>query len=72
MLRVPNPAFWWVDLGALVVLAVVLYVGRVRDLFRFSTLHPADLLVCVAGAAGAAAWFELLRWRARKEEPASG
>jgi Ca2+-transporting ATPase len=33
--------------GALSLLAIVLYVPSIRDLFQFSTLHPNDIAICV-------------------------
>ncbi|HKS72441.1 MAG TPA: cation-translocating P-type ATPase [Terriglobales bacterium] len=35
-LRAPNPALWWVVGGAIVVLALSIYVPFLRSLFRFS------------------------------------
>jgi Ca2+-transporting ATPase len=46
-LRSPNRAFWWVIAGALGFLAAVLYIPSLRNLFRFSILHPDDLLICI-------------------------
>lgn len=57
----PNPALWWVAAGALAILAAILYVPALRDLFRFSFLHPGDVLIaCLAGFAGVL-WFELFK-----------
>lgn len=52
MLRVPNPALWWVLAGATLFLIVVLYVPVIRNLFRFSFLHPDDLGICLLAGAG--------------------
>jgi Ca2+-transporting ATPase len=60
-LKVPNPALWWVVLGALALLALVIYVPPLRDLFRFTLLHADDLLVCLAGAVISLAAFELTK-----------
>jgi Ca2+-transporting ATPase len=64
--RTPNPALWWIVGGALVVLALMFYVPFLRDFFRFSIMHPADLLV--AGLAGflGVLWFEVLKLIRRK------
>ena len=64
--RTPNPALWWISGGALVVLALMLYVPFLRDFFRFSVMHPAD--VFVAGLAGflGVLWFEVLKLVRRK------
>jgi Ca2+-transporting ATPase len=57
----PNAALGWVVGGALAFLAVVLYVPLLRDLFRFSTLHPIDLAICLAAGVVSIAWFEGLK-----------
>jgi P-type Ca2+ transporter type 2C len=61
MLRSPNRALWWVTASALAILAAILYVPLFRNLFRFSFLHPADVLI--AGLAGflGVLWFELFK-----------
>ena len=60
-LRSPNPALWWVIGGALTVLVVVLYVPFARDLFRFSTLHRMDIVICSVAGMFSALWFEALK-----------
>jgi Ca2+-transporting ATPase len=40
-------------------------VPFLRELFRFSVLHPLDLAVCVGAAACSILWFEVLKvWKA--------
>ena len=46
-LRTRNPALWWVVGGALVFLAVALYIPFMRGVFHFARLHLDDLVVCV-------------------------
>lgn len=60
-LRSPNAALPWLAGGALAVLAAVLYVPFLRDLFRFSTLHAGDLAICLAAGVASIAWFEVLK-----------
>jgi P-type Ca2+ transporter type 2C len=48
MLWSRNAPLWAVTSGALALLAIVLYVPSIRDLFQFSTLHLNDIAVCVA------------------------
>jgi Ca2+-transporting ATPase len=60
-LRSPNQALWWITGGALGFLALVLYVPFLRDLFRFSYLHPADLVICFGAAALSLLWIDLLK-----------
>lgn len=50
-LRSPNAALWWVTIGALVFLGLVIYTPFLRELFQFSTLHVLDILICVGTAA---------------------
>ncbi len=60
-LRSPNAALWWVVSGALVVLGLVLYVPFLRSLFRFTVLHPVDLLIAFVAGVASIAWFEGLK-----------
>jgi Ca2+-transporting ATPase len=57
----PNPALWWVVGGALVFLAVVIYVPFVRDLFGFASLHFIDLVICFMAGIASVLWFEGLK-----------
>jgi Ca2+-transporting ATPase len=61
ILRTPNAAMWWVGASAILFLALVLYVPFLRALFRFSTLHPNDIGLCLTAAAVSIAWFETLK-----------
>lgn len=60
-LRAPNTALWWVLWGALIFLGVVLYIPFLRHLFRFSTLHPIDLAICLGAGIVSILWFEWLK-----------
>ena len=46
----------------------VLYVPFLRDLFHFSTLHPNDLLLCLAAGVVSVLWFEALKLMRRRPE----
>ena len=59
--RSPNPALRWLVAGALGVLAMILYVPPVRDLFRMSRPHAVDALVIAAAAIGALIWMETVK-----------
>ncbi len=64
--RRPNPALWWITLGALFFLGVVLYVPVVRDLFRFSTLHFTDLAISLSAGILSVFWTEGFKIYGRK------
>jgi P-type Ca2+ transporter type 2C len=52
---------------ALVFLAAVLYIPALQTLFRFSVLHPSDLLLSLAAGLAGVLWFELLKlWNRRR------
>ena len=61
ILKTPNAAMSWVVGGASVVLALVLYVPFLRDLFHLSTLHLNDIALCIGAGAVSLAWFETLK-----------
>jgi Ca2+-transporting ATPase len=61
MWRSPNPAIWWVVLGAAAFLGVVLFVPSIQALFRFSRLHASDVLLCLAAGMFSIVWFEALK-----------
>lgn len=57
-LRTPNSMLWWVVGGAAALLALVLYVPFLRDLFGFALLHLNDVLICLAAGVASILWFE--------------
>ncbi|MGB8699598.1 MAG: cation-translocating P-type ATPase, partial [Thermosynechococcaceae cyanobacterium] len=61
MLRSPNAALWWVIGGGVAFLGLVLYVPLLRQLFRFSMLHPADLAISLISGIFSILWFEGLK-----------
>jgi Ca2+-transporting ATPase len=60
-LRSPNTALWWVTGGAVVLLGLVLYIPFLRDLFRFSVLHPIDIFICLTAGVVSVLWFEVMK-----------
>jgi len=64
-LKTPNAALWWVVIGAVAILAIVLFTPFLRTVFRFSLLHPLDLAVCFAAAILSVVWFEI--WKRRSK-----
>jgi P-type Ca2+ transporter type 2C len=59
--RTPNRAFWWVAGGAAAFLGAALYVPVLREVFRFSRLSAADVLLCLVMGLASIVWFELLK-----------
>ncbi|MEY3297928.1 MAG: hypothetical protein RLZZ597_1188, partial [Cyanobacteriota bacterium] len=68
-LNTPKQALWWVLGGGGVFLGLILYVPLLQTLFRFSTLHPLDLAICVAAGVLSTLWFEVLKLWPRQRYP---
>ncbi len=60
-LETPNAALWWVVGGALVFLAMALYVPFLRELFSFAYLHFIDIAICFMAGMTSILWFEVLK-----------
>jgi len=56
-----NTALWAITAGAVLLLAVVLYIPSFRTVFQFSTLHANDLAVCILLALASITWSEVLK-----------
>jgi Ca2+-transporting ATPase len=65
-LKTSNRALWWVTGGALAFLGVVLAVPALRGLFRFSALHPVDIVICFAAGVVSILWFEVMKMVRRR------
>jgi P-type Ca2+ transporter type 2C len=57
----PNPALWWVVGGALVFLAMAIYVPFLRELFNFAYIPFIDLAICFMAGMASILWFEALK-----------
>jgi Ca2+-transporting ATPase len=57
----PNVALWWVVCGAVGFLGIALYVSTLREVFRFSILHPMDIALCVIATVTCMIGFELIK-----------
>jgi Ca2+-transporting ATPase len=68
-LRRPNPALWLVVSGALATLVLVIYVPFLASLFEFATLHPNDVILCLAIGFASILWFEALKLVQRRIAP---
>ena len=70
LLLQPNKAFWWVVLGALAVLAIVLYVPGVNRQLHFVAPSAMQAGVAVLAALASLGWAELVKRWGRSPEPA--
>lgn len=61
-----NAALWWVTGGAVVFLGLVLNIPFLREIFRFSLIHPVDVVICVSAGVLSVVWFELFKLFSRK------
>ncbi|MDI6831273.1 MAG: cation-translocating P-type ATPase [Actinomycetota bacterium] len=59
--RRPNPALWWVVLGAAALTAFVLYAPFMRRLFDLAYLSALDVAICVGAGVLSVMWFETLK-----------
>ncbi len=64
MLRVPNPALWWVLGGTAAFLTAVFSIPFLQKLFRFAPLHKDDLALSLLAGAACLLWLEILKRRA--------
>jgi len=55
--RQPNPALWWIVGGTLALLAFVLYVPFMRDLFRLAFLDGIAVAICLVAGLFSVMWF---------------
>ncbi|MEI6846912.1 MAG: cation-translocating P-type ATPase [Chlorobiaceae bacterium] len=60
-MRFSNKALVPVIVGAILFLGVVLYVPFFITLFRFSSIHSMDLVICFMAGFGSVLWFEVLK-----------
>ena len=64
-LKEHNRSFWFVLGGALIFLALALYLPFLRGLFLFEFLRPGYLALAVAAGLASALWTEALKLKAR-------
>ncbi|NPV58721.1 MAG: cation-translocating P-type ATPase [Actinobacteria bacterium] len=57
----PNPALWWVVLGAVALTAVVLYTPFMRNLFKLAYLDALNISICMGAGILSVMWFETLK-----------
>ena len=56
-----NAALWWVTGGTVSMLALLLAASPLRSLFRFSVVHPIDLVIMVGAGVASVVWFEVYK-----------
>ena len=66
ILRTPNTAQWWVVLGTIASLTLVLCLPMARNLFHFAPLHALDLTIAVSAGLLCVGWFEILKYVRRR------
>ena len=57
----PNPALWWVLLGALAALAAAVYFPPLADIFRFAPLPAGDIAIAAAAGLAGVIGFEAVK-----------
>jgi Ca2+-transporting ATPase len=57
----PNAALWWVLGGAALFLGAALYLPFLKELFRFSTLHTLDIVICISAGITSILWLAMLK-----------
>jgi Ca2+-transporting ATPase len=61
-IRSKNHALWIVTVGTLLFLSLVFSIPYLRELFKFSTLHLIDILICFVAGFFSVIWFEILKF----------
>ena len=65
-LRYKNTSMVIIVTAALAVLALVLYVPSLRQLFRFGMLHLNDVAFCLGSGLVCILWFETVKYVGKK------
>mgnify|MGYP000893349504 CR=1 FL=1 len=60
-LRTYNSAVWWVVGGALLFLGLVVYTPGLREVFHFSPLSAAEIVIALVAGISSILWFELMK-----------
>ncbi|MDO8488959.1 MAG: cation-translocating P-type ATPase [Candidatus Omnitrophota bacterium] len=58
IIKLKNRAFWFVAIGAVGALFLVIYLPQLRNLFHFSVLSAADLAIAFVSGIMSLLWFE--------------
>lgn len=60
-LKSPNPALWWIIVGALAILSLVIFMSGPSRLFSFSQLHLDDVVLCALVAVAIFGLLEIFK-----------
>ncbi|OHB55046.1 MAG: ATPase [Planctomycetes bacterium GWF2_50_10] len=61
MYKEPNSALWWVVGGAVLFIGIVINTPWLRNVFHFSRLNAADVVICIIAGVASIIWFEILK-----------
>jgi P-type Ca2+ transporter type 2C len=64
-----NRTLWWLTGAAVGLLLLALYVPPLRELFRFSVMHPHDLAISIAMALSGVLVLEAIKFAKRRGRP---
>ncbi len=62
----PNKVIQWLMLTSFLMLALVLYIPPIREVLKFSFLHPLDILICILVSLVSAFFSEVLLGNVKK------
>ncbi len=65
MIKTPNIALWWVILGAISFLMIVLHVPFLQEIFKVVPLNLFELFFCASAAVMSVLWFEIYKFLKR-------
>lgn len=58
---IPNKSMVWIVGGITLLLGVILYIPRLRQVFHFGPMHMDDMVFVLAAGALSIAWFEVIK-----------
>jgi P-type Ca2+ transporter type 2C len=66
-IRGRNKAFSIIAAATVAFLCLVIYVPGLREVFRFSILHPIDILLCLGAGVACILWFQAVKYITSKK-----
>lgn len=67
IMRTPNSTVKWVAGGAMIFLALVLYIPFLQNLFKFAPLTVTEIVISILVGALTITWFELFKCNQRQK-----